>query len=93
MISIPIDCSSHKINLAEYGEERKRLYKKGKKKGGFWEVKKQFWFITDLPIRRKNITELVKCGRMRWKIENEGFNTQKRQGYHLEHQYSKNTRG
>ena len=27
---------------------------------------------------------------MRWKIENEGFNTQKRQGYNLEHQYSRN---
>ena len=27
---------------------------------------------------------------MRWKIENEGFNTQKRHGYNLEHQYSKN---
>ena len=26
---------------------------------------------------------------MRWKIENEGFNTQKKQGYYLEHQYSK----
>lgn len=26
---------------------------------------------------------------MRWEIENEDFNTQKRQGYCLEHQYSK----
>ncbi len=30
---------------------------------------------------------------MRWKIENEGFNTQKRQGYCLEHQYSKKYQG
>ncbi len=29
-------------------------------------------------------------GRKRWKIENEGFNTQKKQGYNLEHMYSKN---
>ena len=35
---------------------------------------------------------LVQRGRMRWKIENEGFNTQKRQGHHLEHQYSKDYR-
>lgn len=27
---------------------------------------------------------------MRWKIENEGFNTQKKHGYYLEHRYSKN---
>ena len=30
------------------------------------------------------------CGRMRWKIENEGFNTQKRHGYSLEHLFSRN---
>lgn len=30
---------------------------------------------------------------MRWKIENEGFHIQKRQGYHLEYQYSKNYQG
>lgn len=30
---------------------------------------------------------------MRWKIENEGFNTQKKQGYYLEHQYSKKYQG
>jgi hypothetical protein len=27
-------------------------------------------------------------GRLRWKIENEGFNVQKNGGYHLEHAYS-----
>lgn len=32
---------------------------------------------------------LARCGRLRRKIGNEGFNTQKRQGYRLEHQYSK----
>lgn len=88
-----IDYNGYKINLAEYGEERKRIYKKGKKKGSFKTVKKQFWFITDLPIGKKNIAELVRRGRMRWKIENEGFNTQKKQGYHLEHQYSKKYQG
>ena len=39
---------------------------------------------------RGNVQVLVQCGRLRWKIENEGFNTQKKQGYHLEHQYSRN---
>ena len=29
------------------------------------------------------------AGRLRWKIENEGFNTQKNLGYNLEHKYSR----
>ena len=33
---------------------------------------------------------LVEAGRRRWKIENEGFNTQKNHGYYLEHLFSKN---
>ncbi len=28
-------------------------------------------------------------GRLRWKIENEGFNTQKNLGYNLKHKYSR----
>jgi len=30
---------------------------------------------------------MVKAGRCRWKIENEGFNTLKNQGYHIEHNF------
>ena len=77
------------MNLVEYGSYRKRVYKKGKRKGETEEEQKCFWFATDFPVGRKNVANLVQRGRMRWKIENEGFNTQKRQGYHLEHQYSK----
>ena len=44
-------------------------------------------WITDIPIDKDNIEELVKIGRSRWKIENETFNTLKNQGYHLEHSY------
>ncbi len=88
-----IDYNGHKINMVEYGEEEEREYKKGKKKGIRRKVEKKFWFITDLAVGRKNVAELVMRGRMRWKIENEGFNTQKRQGYHLEHQYSKKYQG
>jgi hypothetical protein len=43
-------------------------------------------WVTDLPVDR-NIKELVKIGRCRWKIENETFNTLKNQGYHIEHNY------
>lgn len=44
-------------------------------------------WVTDIPISRANVTQLVKAGRARWKIENEGFNTLKNHGYHLEHNF------
>ena len=49
-----------------------------------------FVFITELPITRRNCEQFVVHGRNRWKIENEGFNTQKNHGYNLEHMFSKN---
>jgi hypothetical protein len=49
-------------------------------------------WITNLPIVKKDIQELVKVGRSRWKIENETFNTLKNQGYHLEHSYGHGTK-
>src|SRR5258708_14825042 len=45
-------------------------------------------FITDLPVDRDTVVELVACGRARWKIENESFNTLKTKGYNLEHNFS-----
>jgi len=47
---------------------------------------KNSW-VTDILIDKKNIKDLVKGGRARWKIENETFNTLKNQGYHLEHNF------
>ncbi|MEE4607139.1 MAG: transposase [Desulfobacteraceae bacterium] len=44
-------------------------------------------WVTDIYIDEKNIKELVRIGRARWKIENETFNTLKNQGYHIEHNY------
>jgi hypothetical protein len=44
-------------------------------------------WVTDLVVHEKNVKELVKIGRCRWKIENETFNTLKNQGYHIEHNY------
>jgi len=38
---------------------------------------KQFVFLTNLKIKRENVSGLAKLGRSRWKIENEGFNRQK----------------
>lgn len=44
-------------------------------------------FVTDHRITEKNIIELVKAARARWKIENENNNTLKTKGYHLEHNF------
>ncbi|MFZ3122300.1 MAG: hypothetical protein WA104_02900 [Thermodesulfovibrionales bacterium] len=44
-------------------------------------------WVTDIIIKERTVTELVKAGRCRWKIENETFNTLKNQGYHIEHNY------
>jgi hypothetical protein len=53
------------------------------------ETSKKFEWITNLPLTRSNVTHIAnQGGRLRWKIENEGFNDQKNGGYELEHAYS-----
>lgn len=54
---------------------------------------KTFVWLTDIDVRRTNYTDIVKGGRLRWTIENEGFNMQKNGGYHLEHAYSEHPVG
>ncbi len=49
----------------------------------------EFVYITDVPQTIENVVTTADGGRLRWKIENEGFNTQKNQGYELEHKYSR----
>ena len=44
-------------------------------------------FVTDLPVSKATVAELATCGRARWKIENETFNTLKTKGYNLEHNF------
>lgn len=47
--------------------------------------------ITNLPVNKSTIQSLSKAGRLRWKIENEGFNVEKNNGYNMEHLYSRNS--
>jgi len=47
-----------------------------------------FRFITNIRITAKNHGEIVASGRRRWKIENQGFNTQKNHGYNMQHLFS-----
>ena len=51
----------------------------------------KFKWVTNCHVSCKNVTILSNDGgRMRWKIENEGFNVQKKGGYELEHAYTNN---
>jgi hypothetical protein len=50
----------------------------------------RFKWVTNLKVKANNICILTnQGGRLRWKIENEGFNVQKNGGYALEHAYSR----
>jgi hypothetical protein len=49
----------------------------------------RFKWVTNFRVTRHNVLQLAnEGGRLRWKIENEGFNVQKNGGYALEHRYS-----
>lgn len=51
----------------------------------------RFVWITDFTLTKNNLRAVAQnAGRIRWKIENEGFNSQKRGGFELEHAYSQN---
>ncbi len=75
-----IDYEGHFLNILEC-EEIKNQNAKGK----------NFVWMTNFNINRSNCHMIAnRGGRLRWKIENEGFNTQKRGGYDMEHVYSRN---
>ncbi len=45
-------------------------------------------WITNHKIRNNHVEKIVKAGRSRWKIENEGNNILKNHGYNLEHNFA-----
>jgi hypothetical protein len=67
-----IPYQTHNLNIIEYIQDN---------------LPYPYVFITDLPISKRNYEQTVNDGRRRWKIENEGFNAQKNQGYGLEHMF------
>lgn len=53
----------------------------------------RYAWATSMLVDRHNVVSIANdAGRLRWKIENEGFNEQKNSGYNLEHAYSENER-
>jgi hypothetical protein len=57
------------------------------KGGNLKETRVHYTWITDLSIFDSNCEDFARCGRTRWKIENETFNTLKNQGYRFEHNF------
>jgi len=47
----------------------------------------RFEYVTSLTVKENNAEELILAGRKRWKVENEGNNTLKNQGYYFDHNY------
>jgi hypothetical protein len=50
----------------------------------------RFTFLSNIEVDRTNIIQMIKEGRKRWKIENEGFNRQKNHQYFIQHLNSQN---
>lgn len=50
---------------------------------------RRFVHLTNLEIASTTVALMSHTGRLRWKIENEGFNTQKHHGYALQHKYAR----
>lgn len=72
--------NNHNLNLLELTECKK-------------DQETKFVFMSSVKINSRNAHIIAEFGRMRWKIENEGFNVQKNQGYELEHMYSRDPNG
>lgn len=76
----------HWVNDIDYEGQRVNVLECEEIKHG---EKKTFIWLTNFTITSSNYYQLAnKGGRLRWKIENEGFNVQKNGGYNMEHPYS-----
>jgi hypothetical protein len=58
----------------------------------YWEFhpngrEQHFSWVTDFRLKEQNVYQIMRGGRVRWKIENETFNTLKNQGYQFEHNF------
>ena len=77
-----IEYKTHRLSVLE------TLERKRKHKANSWK-EKRFMFISDIEAGTDIIQRLISIARMRWKIENEGFNNQKNNDYALTHKFSR----
>ena len=64
-----IDYRGEAVNVLKYVEEKKVKCEK---------ERTEFQWITNIKLNERNAEKVVTAGRKRWKIENEGFNRQKK---------------
>ncbi len=74
------------INSVEYSEFHLNWFECVEDVG---DVRTRFVYVSDLEVNWQTVLEMTESGRMRWKIENEGFNIQKNNGYGLKHKFSR----
>lgn len=80
-----IDYNGHNINFIESNIVKRGLSKKTRK-----SIEKEYFaHITSIRVTKDNYKDTSARGRLRWKIENEGFNVQKNSGYGLTHKFSR----
>lgn len=75
------------MNKIEYSEFEINIFAK------YFNEKVVRAFITNFKIKSENLLKIESNAQLRWKIENEGFDTQKHHGYNLEHIYTKKPNG
>lgn len=91
-ISTPLLYNSHTLYWLSCTETQRQYYKT---KDGSRQLKQEnvtrFVWLTSMPPDKENVHKIAEGGRLRWGIENEGFNTQKNNGYALGHRFSRNS--
>ena len=76
-LSSKLKYKMHKLSAVKYQEQQQNKLV-------------TFNYITNLVVTNNNIEEIVKLGRARWKIENEGFREQKNGTFKISHLCSRN---
>ena len=78
-----IEYKKHEINVVEL------IIKSVSPKDKAEIPDERFAHVTNFTLFKRDLKEINRSGRLRWKIENEGFNDQKNAGYNLQHKYSR----
>ncbi len=53
--------------------------------------KARFVYLTSFEVDNEEAVNIIANGRLRWKIEKQGFDQQKNHGYNIEHKYCRNS--
>ncbi|MBF0299438.1 MAG: hypothetical protein HQK51_12005 [Oligoflexia bacterium] len=86
-ISVTIECTYFWINDLMYNDHLLNYLELIESQDN--KVIHKFAYLSSIGIDYQNICEVAENGRIRFIIENEGFNTQKNSGYGLTHKFSR----